>query len=86
MAMAARLSARLGAIDESVVERLCALLQRARLPVSAPRLGAERYLDLMGRDKKVVGGALRFVLLDRLGAARLRADVTDADLAAMLPH
>ncbi len=86
MAMAARLSVRLGVLDESVVERLCALLQRARLPVAAPRLGAERYLDLMGRDKKVVGGTLRFVLLDRLGEARVRADVTDADLAAILPR
>jgi 3-dehydroquinate synthase len=86
MATAARLSATLGAIEESVVERLCTLLRRARLPVDAPRLGLERYLDLMGRDKKVRGGTLRFVLLERLGVARVRADVADADLAAVLPR
>ena len=39
------------------------LLGRARLPVEAPPLGADRYLELMRRDKKVVGGAMRFVLL-----------------------
>jgi 3-dehydroquinate synthase len=86
MAIAARLSARLGAIDPLDAERLCALLRRARLPVEGPPLGTERYLDLMGRDKKVAGGALRFVLLDRLGGAVVRADVGASDLSAVLPH
>ena len=49
-----------------------------------PRLGADRYLALMSHDKKVVAGAIRFVLLDRLGAARIRSDVTDSDLRAVL--
>ena len=42
---------------------------------SRPRIsGAERYLALMGRDKKVTAGSLRFVLLDGVGAARIRSD------------
>ena len=28
-----------------------------------------RYLDLMGHDKKVEGGHLKFILLDRIGSA-----------------
>ena len=63
MVLAAKLSQRLGLITGADVERLLVLLQRAGLPVDAPRLGAERYLELMGRDKKVVAGSIRFVLL-----------------------
>jgi 3-dehydroquinate synthetase len=39
----------------------------------------------MGRDKKVEGGAMRFVLLAELGRALLRADVADADVVATVP-
>ena len=39
----------------------------------------------MGRDKKVVAGAIRFVLLDRLGSARVRADVPEGALREVLP-
>jgi 3-dehydroquinate synthase len=42
-------------------------LKRANLPVIGPDLGAERYLDLMAHDKKVVDGQLRLVLLKGLG-------------------
>ena len=37
-------------------------------------LGADRYLDLMGHDKKVIAGRLRLVLLKRLGEAVTYAD------------
>lgn len=69
MVLAARLSERLGLIDTSVVERLVSLLTRAHLPVEAPRLGSERYIELMSHDKKVAAGKLRFVLLRALGDA-----------------
>ena len=84
MVLAARLSERLGMIRDADVERLRRVLERAGLPVDAPRLGAERYLTLMGRDKKVVAGSMRFVLLDRLGAARLRPDVPETTLREVL--
>jgi 3-dehydroquinate synthase len=84
MAMAAALSARLGAVADADVQRLRALLARASLPVEAPALSADRYLALMGRDKKVVAGEMRFVLLDRLGSARVRADVPEAALRSVL--
>ncbi len=38
----------------------------------------------MGRDKKVEGGALRFVLLDALGRARVRAAVPTATLSDLI--
>jgi 3-dehydroquinate synthase len=44
------------------------------LPVRAPALGgAQRWLDLMRVDKKAVGGSLRFVVIEAVGRASLRA-------------
>jgi 3-dehydroquinate synthase len=84
MVLAAKVSKRLDFIVDADVERLRSLLQRARLPVDAPRLGAERYLELMGRDKKVVGGAIRFILLRAIGNAFVTDNVPEADLRMTL--
>jgi 3-dehydroquinate synthase len=69
MVLAARVSAHMGLIGEGELERVRRILGRAKLPVDAPHLGAARYLDLMGRDKKVSGGRLQFVLLKSIGSA-----------------
>jgi 3-dehydroquinate synthase len=81
---AARLSQRLGSLGEAEVQRVVALLQRANLPTAAPDLGVERYLELMGLDKKVEGGKLRLVLLRGIGQAYVTADFPQADLRAVL--
>jgi 3-dehydroquinate synthase len=75
MVMAAELSARAGGLAPGDVERVRALIARAGLPARGPALGAERYLELMQGDKKAAGGRLRFVLLESLGRAALRADL-----------
>jgi 3-dehydroquinate synthase len=85
MVLAASLSARMGLIGTAERERLRALLARAALPVDAPALGAERYVALMGRDKKVSAGAIRFVLLRALGDAFVSADVPEDTLRSVLP-
>jgi 3-dehydroquinate synthase len=69
MAIAARVSRHMGLIDDRCVERTIDLLRRARLPVKGPALGAERYLELMGHDKKVEAGRMRFILLRSIGDA-----------------
>jgi 3-dehydroquinate synthase len=69
MVMALQLSRRLGLVDGAWVERVTALLQRAGLPTVAPRLGAERYLELMRIDKKAEAGEIRFVVIDKPGSA-----------------
>ena len=72
MVLAAQLSERLGGIDAAFVERLTALVRRAGLPVVAPALGVERYLELMRVDKKSEAGEIRFVVLDKPGSAVVR--------------
>ena len=63
MVMAARLSQRMGHVDEAFVQRLTRLVQAAGLPVVGPDLGADRYLQLMRGDKKSEGGDIKFVLI-----------------------
>lgn len=67
--LAVRLSHELGWLDRESTERATRLLQRAKLPVSAPALGARTYLQLMASDKKASGGALRLILLNQIGRA-----------------
>ncbi|WP_284615806.1 3-dehydroquinate synthase [Aquabacterium humicola] len=73
MVLAAALSMRLGRIDRPLFDRLRTLIGRAGLPVEAPRMPIERWLALMRVDKKAEGGEIRFVLLDGLGRAVMRA-------------
>jgi 3-dehydroquinate synthase len=83
-AMAAELSHRLGWLDAAELERVRSLLAAARLPVRGAPLGAERYIDLMGHDKKVVAGRLRLVLLRRLGEAVTWGEATVAEIRAAI--
>jgi 3-dehydroquinate synthase len=82
--MAADLSHRLGWLSEQDIIRVRKLFERAGLPVVAPKLGAEKYLQLMEMDKKVSEGKIRFVLLQSLGRAVMTADVPQALLEQTL--
>jgi 3-dehydroquinate synthase len=70
MCMAADFSARLGWLSSEAVARIRELLRRARLPVQPPStMSAQRFLELMAVDKKVLDGRLRLVLLKDIGDA-----------------
>jgi 3-dehydroquinate synthase len=84
MVMAADLSRRMDLMAQAEVERIIALLKRARLPTAPPDIAPARLLELMGVDKKAEGGKLRFVLLEGIGAASIRADVPDGPLQQAL--
>jgi 3-dehydroquinate synthase len=75
MVMAIDLSIRQGWIEESVRERSVALLQRAALPIAPPaEMTPQQFLDAMAIDKKNVDGAIKLVLLRRLGEACISDD------------
>lgn len=83
MALAARLSARLGLCVKGLDERVSALLVSIGLPVSLPDLPPDALIAAMKHDKKVVGGAMRFVLVKGLGKVFLQ-DVNEAEIRAFL--
>ncbi len=84
MMMATELSHRLGWLKDQDVERVSNLLQLAKLPVKGAAIGVERYLDLMGHDKKVIDGKLRLVLLKQLGQAVTWADTPQSEIRATI--
>ena len=82
--LAARLSERMGLLTDADVRRMADLFVRAGLPVEAPSLGQDRYLELMGHDKKVENGKLRLVLLQSLGKAYMTSDFDLQELREVL--
>ena len=82
--LAADLSQRLGWLSTEEVKRISALLAASSLPVQAPALGMERYIDLMGMDKKVQDGNIRLVLQQGIGKAVITSDYDAEKLRATL--
>lgn len=73
MVLGADLSARLGLVEPALLSRITALIRRAGLPVKAPVMPTDRWLELMRVDKKSEAGEIRFVLLDGIGRALVRS-------------
>ena len=84
MLIAADFSHRAGLIDGAVKDRVRDILGKAGLPTETPRVGAARVRELMQMDKKVLGGAVRLVLLEKLGRAIVTTDYPQAALDAAL--
>jgi len=84
MLVATQLAQRLGLVAAEEVKRVRALLKSAGLPLDPPGFGLERYLELMGHDKKVTDGRIRFVLLKRIGEAFVTDQVPREALADVL--
>ncbi|MDE2598671.1 MAG: 3-dehydroquinate synthase [Rhodocyclaceae bacterium] len=82
--MAAELSRRLGWLTDAEFERARKLLAAAGLPIMGAPLGVERYIDLMGHDKKVVAGKLRLVLLKHLGEAVTYSEASPEHIRATI--
>ena len=72
MVMAADLSARLGHISPVDAERLKRIIESMQLPIVPPKLGTERFMELMQVDKKTEAGQIRYITLESVGAARIQ--------------
>jgi len=72
--MAADLSQRMGWLAQADVARIQKSFEAANLPIAAPSLGVERYLDLMGLDKKVENGKIRLILQRGIGKSVITSD------------
>jgi 3-dehydroquinate synthase len=84
MMLATDLSSRLGWLTVGDVNDVRQLLQHSRLPVQPPAMSCDQFLSLMARDKKVLDGNLRLVLLTCVGEAIVTSVVTDQQIKATL--
>ena len=82
--MAADLSQRMDWLSAADVARIKNSLLAANLPLVPPKLGAAKYLDLMGLDKKVENGKIRLVLQQGIGRAVITSDYDADKLSACL--
>ena len=80
MIYASKLAEKLGYISSDVTDRQQKLLEAVSLPTALPeniKLSTDDILASMQRDKKTVGGKLRFVLPTQLGNVELFNDVPE---------
>jgi 3-dehydroquinate synthase len=84
MALAASFSARTGRISGQEAERLVALLALLGLPVAAPAIAVDRWMEFIGRDKKNEGGGITLILLDALGSGAIVKGTPDRALREFL--
>jgi 3-dehydroquinate synthase len=83
MVMAADLSVRLGHIGQADAQRLKRIIASMHLPISPPKLGSQRFMELMQVDKKTEAGQIRYITLGSIGAARIQ-QVPDATVIETL--
>ncbi len=71
MECAARLAKELGMVDQEFCDRQTKLFKAVALPTDCPEEKHDALLAAMMRDKKVVGGVLKFILPTRIGHVEL---------------
>ena len=71
MVYAAELSRKTGLCSKNVIERVHNLIDKAGLPTEPPDFPKTSFLKAMEMDKKVLGGELRFVLVEKIGKVRI---------------
>jgi 3-dehydroquinate synthase len=84
MAVEASLSVRLGLADQEVASSQRQLLTRFGLPTRLPEVSHDLVLAHINYDKKVFGGAPRWILPVALGRAVISSRVSESDLMAVL--
>jgi 3-dehydroquinate synthase len=90
-ALAFELSSRLGLCSQEDPSRVRAHLREMGMKVDLSDINgdlpdADALLDLMGQDKKVVDGQLRFILARGIGTAFVTADVPKDAVLTLLQH
>lgn len=81
------LSERHSGLAPSATRTVLSLLERFRLPLRlAPDIATATVMERLSRDKKFAAGAIRFVVLEAPGSARVSTAVTHADLTDAIEH
>lgn len=87
MVMAAQLSEACGWIAADDMKRITALIDKGGLPIDPPAdMTADDFINNMSRDKKVLDGVLRLVLIRSIGEAVVTSDYPKEKLLVCLPQ
>jgi 3-dehydroquinate synthase len=84
MRAAAHLSRMKLGLSETEVSRIEQAIVAHHLPLRAPGLNREKIYRAMKLDKKAASGVNRWVLSPKIGEARVCADVTEAEVEAVM--
>jgi len=72
--MAAELSLKMGWLQADDMQRIKTIFTAAKVQQTPPALGIEKYLELMGLDKKVQDGKIRLILQQGIGHAVITSE------------
>ena len=76
MLAAAKISSKMGILDNKELLRLKNLIQRVGLPTTMPRLEVGEIIQAITHDKKVLRGKVRFILPQSLGKVFIADEVS----------
>lgn len=83
--IASELSCRLGLLSRAENEKIRDIFIRAGLPVVTPAdMASSTFVDFMQRDKKVIDGRLRLILLQSIGNAVISEDASLDQIVAAI--
>jgi 3-dehydroquinate synthase len=81
------LSERHAGLAPQATATIIGLLERFHLPLVLPEsIATDTVMQKLARDKKFAGGAIRFVVLDAPGSARVVDSITSDDLRDAIGH
>lgn len=78
MAFAIRLSVLVGNLSKVDAHRALQLIKKYELPTTVSSVKENEVIDMMQKDKKIIAGKLRFVLLKGIGQAYVQNNVSDS--------
>ena len=85
MVLAAKLAVAMNLLEVSELCRIESLIEEFDLPLTAPTtMGLDDFVRHMRRDKKNLGGKLRFIVPTAIGQSEIRDDVTVETLQQIL--
>jgi len=85
MVLAAKLAIAMNLLEASDLCRIESLIKAFDLPLTAPEsMGFDDFVRHMRRDKKNIGGKLRFIVPTAIGQSEIRDDVTEDMLQQIL--
>ncbi len=84
MVAASYISMERGMISSSAYNSICKIIEELNLPLAVKGISAEEILKVSKSDKKMDAKKIKFILLDGMGNAVIRDDVTDSEMLGAL--